>query len=363
MNFYLKISFFIITVLISTNSFGQKYSNEFLSIGVGARSHGMGMAQVANVKDATAGIWNPAGLMQLESELSVSLMHAEWFAGIGQYDYLAVAKPLQGKQHAVGLSLIRFAIDDIPNTLSLYDSEGNINYDNIVPFSAADYAFVGSYARNILNNKIQVGANAKIVHRKIGSFANSWGFGLDAGMQYKLKKWQFGVLFRDITTTFNAWTFGLTAEEESILEASDNDLPINSLEITKPQIIMGAAYEHQWENFGWLTEVNLIATTDGERNVLLKSNPISVDPVLGVELNYKGFVYLRGGVNKIRQQPGFFGGNIWNVQPNAGIGLKIAMVRIDYAMSNISEESKGAYSHVISLSADLNLKNFNRNKN
>ena len=98
-----------------------KYSNEFLSIGVGARALGMSNAQTALVGDVTAGYWNPAGLLRIENDLEVGLMHAEYFAGIASYDYGAFAKPLKdlasGRKHAIALSIIRFGVDDIPNTL------------------------------------------------------------------------------------------------------------------------------------------------------------------------------------------------------------------------------------------------------
>lgn len=42
-----------------------KYSNEFLNIGVGGRALGMGNVQSALATDATAGYWNPAGLLRL----------------------------------------------------------------------------------------------------------------------------------------------------------------------------------------------------------------------------------------------------------------------------------------------------------
>ncbi|HRD80451.1 MAG TPA: hypothetical protein PLL53_06815, partial [Saprospiraceae bacterium] len=45
-----------------SNATAQKYSNEFLSIGVGARAQGMGMAVIAGGSDVTSGVWNPAGL-------------------------------------------------------------------------------------------------------------------------------------------------------------------------------------------------------------------------------------------------------------------------------------------------------------
>lgn len=44
----------------------RKYSNEFLNIGAGARGLAMGSAQIASVKDGSAGYWNPAGLVEVK---------------------------------------------------------------------------------------------------------------------------------------------------------------------------------------------------------------------------------------------------------------------------------------------------------
>jgi long-subunit fatty acid transport protein len=83
----------IILISMSVQAGAQilKYSNEFLSIGVGARAAGMGSAVVAGVDDATAAYWNPAGLMQIKDNVQVSLMHNEQFAGIVKHDYGTVA--------------------------------------------------------------------------------------------------------------------------------------------------------------------------------------------------------------------------------------------------------------------------------
>jgi hypothetical protein len=43
--------------------FAQKYSNEFLAIGVGADAYGMGNAVVASADGVSAAYWNPAGLV------------------------------------------------------------------------------------------------------------------------------------------------------------------------------------------------------------------------------------------------------------------------------------------------------------
>src|SRR5207249_12316853 len=115
----------------------------------------------------------------------INLMHAEYFSGIGKFDYGSVAIPVQDNERTLGLSLLRFAVDDIPNTLFLIEPDGSVNYNNIQTFSSADYALLLSVAQNLEETDtrtINFGANAKIIHRKVGKFASAWGFGLDAGV-------------------------------------------------------------------------------------------------------------------------------------------------------------------------------------
>ena len=81
----------VVVCVHTTKAQFRKYSNEFLNIGAGARSLGMGSVSVASVNDATAGYWNPAGLVHVKNNPSLSLMHAEYFAGIGKYEFGALA--------------------------------------------------------------------------------------------------------------------------------------------------------------------------------------------------------------------------------------------------------------------------------
>lgn len=122
-------------------SVAPKYSNEFLSIGVGADALGQGNAFAAQASGASSIYWNPAGLTSVNKWLDLSLMHSSYFAGIAKYDHIGMAHAIDDKS-AVGFSFIRFAVDDIPNTTQLIDNSGNINYDNITTFTAADYAFL-----------------------------------------------------------------------------------------------------------------------------------------------------------------------------------------------------------------------------
>ncbi len=182
------ILFITVTLLLCNSVYSQfrKYSNEFLNIGAGARGLAMGGAQVASVNDATAGYWNPAGLTGVKNNPTLSLMHAEYFAGIGKYDFGALAIPVANNKRTIGISFLRFAVDDIPNTLFLVEPDGSINYNNIKSFSSADYAFLLSVAQKIRETKdktISMGMNAKVIHRSVGSFAKAWGFGLDLGFR------------------------------------------------------------------------------------------------------------------------------------------------------------------------------------
>lgn len=362
-HFFIKILTLIFCFLTTQNLTTQaqtirKYSNEFLSLGVGARALAMGNAQAAAANDVTAGYWNPAGLLQVQYT-QAALMHAEWFAGISKYDYAAFAMPLNNGNQAIGASIVRFGIDDIPNTLRLVNqTDGSINYNNITTFSAADYGFLVSYSQKI--KKLQVGANAKIVHRSVGSFAKSWGFGIDAGLQYKPNQaLTLALMVHDLTTTFNAWSFNFTDEEKQILELTNNLIPVNSVELTGQKAVISAAY-----NLKIAEKINLLAaldadlTFDGKRNVLLKTNLVSIDPHAGIELSYNDLIKIRAGINNIQQiKTTDTGENITTLQPNIGAGIHIANAHIDYALTGLNGLNDGIYSHVFSLKFDFKKKN------
>jgi hypothetical protein len=335
----------------------QKYSNEFLNIGLGARAQGMSNAITCVTNDAMSAYWNPAGLMDMgiDKGVQIGAMHNEWFAGIGKYDYLGIAVPISGGKRALAISGIRFGIDNIPNTLSLYQSDGTINYDNVVEFSAADYAFLASYAQKIgkENSKLSMGMNMKVVYRQIGSFANSWGFGLDAGLQYHSGPLRLSLMVRDVTSTFNAWAFNFKANEKEQLKLTNNEIPLNSLEYTLPQVVLGFGYYKEIAKFGILGTMDWVATTDGKRNVLVSAKPISLAPSFGAELNYNKLVYLRGGIGRFQQQTELNGQKSWLATPSFGVGLQLKAVKIDYAYSDMGDSRNKAYSHVISLIVHL----------
>ena len=330
-----------------------KYSNEFLAIGVGARSLGMGGAHIAAVSDVTSGYWNPAGLLNVRGDLQVGAMHAEYFAGIAKYDYVAIAKPIDSVS-TLGVSFIRFGVDDIPNTTDLIDQNGNIDYDRITSFSAADQAFLISYARKLGVPGLRLGGNAKIIYRRVGEFANAWGFGLDAGLQYDRDRWRFAAMGRDITSTFNAWSYTLDPRTIEVFQQTGNELPANGVEVTLPRLVLGAAREFKLgEKFSLLAEVDLENTFDGQRNTLVASSTWSMDPRFGIEVGFSEIVYVRAGVGNLQYVTDIQDEKQLTMQPNIGLGLRIKSVMLDYALTDIGDNSVALYSNIFSLRFDI----------
>lgn len=332
----------------------RSYSNEFMNIGVDAAALGMSNAVVANVDGVSAGYWNPAGLVHLEHQ-SLALMHSSYFANIANYNYMAYARPLDDRS-AIGLSLIRFGVDDILDTTQLIDQQGNVNYDNISLFSAADYGILISYARKLQFLELSYGINAKIIRRIIGDFASSWGVGFDMGIQFKKNNWNFGLMARDITTTFNTWSIDedKLGAIQAAIPGENQDAPETS-ELTLPKLQLGVT---KLFNFGYdyslRTEFDLMVRFE-QTNDIISTSFASVTPALGFEFGYAQLVYLRGGVGNFQNELQFDDSQEVSFQPNIGLGFKYNGVEIDYALTDIGDQSVALYSNVFSLKIDLSI--------
>lgn len=331
----------------------SKYSNEFLSIGVGAAGLGLSGTQTAMVNDVTSGYWNPAGLTQLSKTREIGLMHASYFGGIANYDYAAFATKLDS-QSTLAISYIRFGVDDIADTRYLIDN-GQVDYRRISTFSSADNAAFFSYARrNVWFRGLSVGGSLKIIYRNAGKFANAWGFGLDAGAQYKWKKWQFGLMARDVTTTFNAWTYN-TTEFENVFAQTGNAIPSSSVEITLPTWTLGAApkFEIIPKKLQLTPAADWVMTFDGKRNTLVSGKTVSMDPRVGLEIKAFDLIAVRGGAYGWQRIRDFNGGKYWSYQINFGLGLKWKAISVDYAIMDLGNQAEALYSHIFSFKASF----------
>jgi hypothetical protein len=344
----------LFTSLITQAQAVRKYSNEFMNIGVDAAALGMSNAVTAFTGDVNSGYWNPAGILKIEDS-EAALMHASYFANIAQYDYAAYAKKIDD-QSAWGISLIRFGVDDILNTTQLIDSEGNIDYNRISLFSTADYGLTFSYARKLKLQGFQYGVNAKVIRRVIGDFANSWGFGFDAGLQFDKDNWHFGLMLRDITTTYNVWAIDEDKFEaiQGAVEGQNQELP-ESTEITLPKAQLGIAKKFEFHyDYTLLAAVNLNMQF-AETNDVISTSAVSIDPALGFEFGYTDLVFLRAGVGNFQNVTQIDGSTKVNFQPNIGLGFKYRGIQVDYALTDLGDQSAALYSNIFSVKVDLSI--------
>lgn len=342
----------------------RKYVNEFMYTGVGGRQMAMGKTGVASTNDVYGTYWNPVALTDIEDNLQFGFMHNFYFQNLANFDYIGLSG--KGKNgSAFGFSILRFGVDKILNTLDLIRN-GQVDYQRVSEFSAVDYAFMPSYAhasrlRSNTRLKIGWGVTGKIIRRRVGPFASSWGFGADAALRIKYDEGRFGftLLARDITTTVNNWAFNFTDNQRDVYSQTGETLPVNSLEVATPRFIAGGFYTFESGNFRLTPELNLEFTSDGKRNTLISSNFLSMDPRLGIEAglkdDVKGFeAMLRAGVYNAQRQVNSQGKRALTLTPSVGVGVKFDDLRIDYALAGLGESGIGLYSNIISVTIGIN---------
>ena len=331
---------FLFLAFSASSAFAQttaKYAGEFLSLGAGARSLGMGGTHAALANDVTAVYWNPAGLAQLNYP-EITLMHAEQFAGIVQYNFGAFALP-HGKDASLGIGLIRLAVDDIPFTrLPREDLDLGEPYvdDNGVTrinrpfvdreFSNAEHALFLSYARS-KSTYFSYGGSVKIVHKGFDD-TSAWGIGFDLGAQFRLKNGlRFGANLQDATTTILAWNTGRK-------------------ELIVPTLKIGVALPLSVDllNGTLLPAVDADIRFEGrEQAAQISGGPASLDMHAGFEYLYKDALALRAGTDT---------GNF-----SAGAGIRLPKLEVDYAFMRHSELKN---THRVSLKLSLQENKFRR---
>ena len=350
----LKFIFLFLVPFTTVSQTARKYSNEFLNIGVDASALGMSNAVVASSNDVNSGYWNPAGLVHLEDH-EIAIMHSSYFANIANYNYIAYAMPLD-EDTTVGLSLIRFGVDDILDTTKLIDQQGAVNYDRINLFSAADYALTFSFAKKLPITGLNYGVNAKVIRRIIGDFASSWGFGLDIGIQFESNDWKFSLMARDITTTFNAWAIDadrLQDIKDAIPGQNQEEPEATELTLPKLQLGMSKLFTFNYD-YTLRTEIDLICRFE-ENNDIISSSFVSINPALGLEFGYTDLVFFRAGIGNFQNELQLDNSSPLTFQPNFGVGFKYNGICLDYAFTDIGDQSAALYSNVFSLKIDLSI--------
>ena len=340
-----------------------KYGADFLSGGVGARALGMGGAHVALAQNVNSGYWNPAGLSHLAYP-EFAYMHAERFAGIVTFDYAGAAFPINANS-TVGVSFFRSGVNDIKNTLNAWDVERDQPKARpetyFESFSAADMAFFVSYAR-LFSQRFALGVTGKIIRRTIGDFADAWGYSFDVGLQYRTRRFLFGVNIQDASTMLQSWSINesafaiddinpATGQNYTFQEVFEQELPTGQTFLVLPVARLGSGVILPAGLGNTFTlGFDLDLAFDGQQANAFNAGDISFHPRLGGEFNLKNVVALRAGVNRITNSDSYG----LDLVPSIGAGLRLKQIAVDYGFGDFGGLSSDlGYSHRISVQFSL----------
>lgn len=142
---------------------------EFLTWGAGTRSMGMGKAFAGLADDASAIVYNPAGLAY-QNPLQVTLQHVVLFEDT-MYDFAAVTYPVSGVG-TFGLGYIRLGSTGFDGRDENWNATGK--------FDIASQGVMLSYARDIVS-WFGAGLNLKLVTEQVFD-KSAAGYGVDVGV-------------------------------------------------------------------------------------------------------------------------------------------------------------------------------------
>ncbi len=174
-------------------------------LGVGARALGMGSAFVAVADDATAMIWNPAGLAQLDDTRLAGMQTDLYGLGWITRRFVGASTSFSGIAVGVGVdqNVIAYPADSVSGT-------GAINW--------TESMFIGSVAANIMDVGL-AGVNIKYYKGDVGS-ESATGFGLDVGLIINVgDMFSFGVNAIDLGGPTITWSDGVSDTVSALYKA------------------------------------------------------------------------------------------------------------------------------------------------
>lgn len=332
----------------------SKYGNDFLSIGGGARALSLGSAYGSISDDVTSVYWNPAGLSQL-TQMELLYMHSERFNGVVGYDFAAAGIPIKDTDGVFGVGFIRQGVDGIKNTLDAWSEANNQPLPNptalFSEFSAYDLAFLISYAQPFTEDgNNSWGTSFKVLHSKIGPFAQAWGYSMDIGIQERDKYYAWGIIVQDVTTLFKFWQ----TNKESLknLQEFNDVIPSGQNEQIMPTVKLSAAFI--WpisSQFELITVADTDIRFENRQTYYLNTGSVSYEPHFGMEFSFRKLVYIRGGLTDF-----FFDDNQkMTFSPTAGAGIGFSRLNLDYGLGSFSGISSDlGFTHRVSLRIKLN---------
>jgi len=266
---------------------GGRTAADFLSIGIGAPSAGMGGAYTSMAEGALASYWNPAGLAELEEGGEILFGHFAWYQDINLEHGTAAFK--LNDRFALATSITYLGYGQIDG----YDEYGYSTGD----ISAYDWA--GSITLGyMVTDYLSLGISGKYINQKLDDISGST-YALDVGLKYYGERFTIGGTIANL---------GPDMKFESVKE----DLPLTGR--------LGVAIRPI--NQLLITSIEFEKRTYGA--MLVHS---------GVQMNFMDQYFVRTGYvyNPDRDYQGFVD------CLSFGVGFELSSVKIDYAFSHESE--------------------------
>ncbi len=330
---------------------------QFLKIGADARGSSMGEAYVAVVNDVSALFWNPAALVNSESNSSIVrdaamahteqseydstkkayvmrilssgqadtygppyqgqavFSHTEWLVGL-KHEFFGASYFLSGND-AIGLAITSLHTDDMKVTTETQPT-GTGDY-----FSYSDLAVAGTYSRK-MTDQFSFGATVRYVRETI-DVLHMDGILIDLGTFYYmgLGSSRFAVVVSN---------FGANVHPTGTVTRSDGTT-VNSFQSFSPPTMfrLGYAFEPWQDEHNRLTaSVQLNHPNDNAENIRF-----------GAEYEFDRTFFLRLGVKRTIGESLFGRASSTAEDYTAGVGvfvpLGITDASLDYAFANFND--------------------------
>ena len=256
---------------------------DFLNIGLGARSAGLGGAYSAISTDANASYWNPAGLAELSAG-EVTFGHFSWYQDISLNHGSFAHRINDSVSMAASLTFLGYG------DIEAFEIDGSASGDNI---SAYDWSGALSFGYRVTDN-ISIGVTGQFINQKLDDVSGT-AFAADLGLRFSTELISVGAVVANLGS-------GMTFDDVK------EDLPALAR--------FGVAVRPFGETI--LTSVEIETQAHGE--TVWRQ---------GVELGFSNQYYLRSGYNYYPgQDDRSLGSGI-----ALGAGLKYSNVRLDYAFT------------------------------
>lgn len=272
----------------------------YLRMGAGARPIAMGGASAAVTDDATATVWNVAGLSKVKNTAVASMYNARDDELDRNHNFLAIAKHVEGVG-TFGFAWISAGVNDIKRYSSSNVPEGS--------FDSSENAFFLSFGSEF--DPVRLGGGIKILSQKIDpqDEDTDLGFGgLDIGV---------------MADPVEAITIGLTIQN-IFGKVADANVPV--------QVRLGTALR-------LLPEENLLLAVDLDKVFVDLEGDTAVLRV-GAEYWAADLISFRLGVTSEKEF-------------SAGLGINISDIFVDYAYAIKRDTMMEPDTHYVSISASF----------